>query len=165
MPLDVVQCYFANGEIVLLKLLPHGNSSKTARPYFRTQPRTFSALKEKCHKVKSPSELYYQMLTPDPAWVKQTLSSISEESMNWEQLYNAGKKCSKTKSKHEIFDLLEELQNYQHKMMVGFFRKWSSPCAILASRQQLDNLILFCCDASKFVILGPMLSLSRVIVM
>lgn len=30
----------------------------------------------------------------------------------------------------------------------------SSPCAILASRQQLDSLVLFCCQPNDYVVFG-----------
>jgi len=156
LPKAVVQYYFIGGEKVPVQIPPHGNASRTIRPYYRTQPSTLKAIKQEC-KVKQPSEAYHHML--QVAGGVQSSKSISEEPRNKDQLYNVRKQCAEpgVKSKDELFDLLEKLKSHQADANGGFLREVvvsSSPCAILASRQQLDSLVAFCCQPNDFVVFG-----------
>ena len=59
------------------------------------------------------------------------------------------------RSKDEIFDLLKK--SHQTDANGGFLREMvvsSSPCAILVSKQQIDNLVAFCCQPKDFVVFG-----------
>ncbi len=85
--------------------------------------------------------------------------SASEEPRNKAQVYNAQKKCKKEDgcSKDETFDLLELLKQHQSTDDGGFLREVtisSTPCAILAFKTQLENVVKFCCQPSVFSILG-----------
>ena len=89
--------------------------------------------------------------------------SVSEETRNKEQVYNARKLFSSGQHKDEIFDLLEKLQSHQRSDDCGFLCEVivnASPCAILASKRQPDDLVSFCCHPEKFLYLEWMLLLS-----
>ena len=45
LPKAIVQYYFIGGEKVPIQIPPHGNASRTIRPYYRTQPSTLHAIK------------------------------------------------------------------------------------------------------------------------
>lgn len=84
------------------------------------------------------------------------VKSVSEEPRNKAQVYNSRKGCVDT-SKDQIFDLLEKLQTHKSNTNGGFLQEVivsSTPCAILASKQQLSNLVSFCCQPSNFVVVG-----------
>ena len=72
-------------------------------------------------------------------------------SRNKTQIYNARKNSNSKEGKDEIFDLLELLKQHQstREVLIG-----SSPCAILASQKQLDNIVRFCCQEHDFSVLG-----------
>ena len=50
-PRAVVQYFFQGGKKVPVHLKSHGNSKRKERPYYRTQPSTLQAIKEKCKVV------------------------------------------------------------------------------------------------------------------
>ena len=78
---------------------------------------------------------------------------------NKSQVYNACKsvKSESVEGKDEIFDLLALLKVHQSVEDGGFFREvliGSTPCAVLASIRQLDNVVMFCCQPPQFSIFG-----------
>jgi hypothetical protein len=59
-------------------------------------------------------------------------------------------------SKDEIFDLLEKLKHHQ-EISDGILCDIiisSTPCAVLASKKQLENVLAFCCQSERFDVLG-----------
>jgi hypothetical protein len=154
-PKAVVQYYFLGGKPLAVRIPSHGNASNSSTPYYRTQPSTLKVIKQEC-KTKSPSMVYHHVL--EEAGGVSTSMSVSEEPRNKSQVYNARKHCSlRYESKDEIFDILEMLQNHQTSTDGGFLREVavsSTPSAVLATKQQLDNLVVFCCQPGKFAILG-----------
>lgn len=57
----------------------------------------------------------------------------------------------------ELFDLLEKLKTHRAEADGGFLSEVvvnSTPCAILASKQQLNNLTAFCCQQGDFTVFG-----------
>jgi uncharacterized membrane protein YeiH len=76
--------------------------------------------------------------------MKPGVQLLSEEPRNKAQVYNARKHSTvANQNKDEIFDLLEMLQNHQASGEGGFLREvivGSTPSAVLASKQQLQNL-------------------------
>ena len=60
--------------------------------------------------------------------------------------------------KGEILDLLSLLKEHQAMEERGFLKEvqiGSTPCAILASKQQLDNIIVtYCCQPTQFSVFG-----------
>ena len=74
-------------------------------------------------------------------------------------MYNARKnlKVSSVDNKDDIFELLSLLKEHQSMQGGGFLREVlisSTPCAVLAFDKQLDNLVMFCCQSSRFGVLG-----------
>ena len=114
------------------------------------------AIKQECQKKQS-SETYHHML--EVAGGMELSRSISEEPRNKELIYNAHKRSTNpdVQNKDELFDLLEKLKSHQTDASGGFLQEVVvslSPCTFLASKQQLDNLVAFCCQPKDFVIFG-----------
>ena len=149
-PKAMVQYFFVGGEEMIVKLLPHGNSSYSKRPYYRTQPSTLSEMKA-VSKSKPPSVTYKHMLEV----CDDEPHSLSAEPRNKEQVYNARR--SETNAKDEIYDLLEMLQSHAANSDSGYLRDVilnPTPCAVLASKEQLADILTFCCHSSKFGVFG-----------
>ena len=152
-PKAIVQYFFNGGKKVPVNIQPHGNS-KSERPYFRTQPSTIQAIKDES-KLKTASMAYSDIF--EAAGGITECKSISEEPRNKTQIYNARRNSNSKEGKDEIFDLLELLKQHQSTNDKGFLREvliGSSPCAILASQKQLDNIVRFCCQEHDFSVLG-----------
>ena len=110
-------------------------------------------IKQECQK-KQPSETDHHML--EVAGGTESSRSISEEPRNKEQIYNAPMRSTNPDvcRKDELLELLVKLKSHQIDANGGFLREvvvTSSPCAILASKQQLDKLVAFCCQPKDFV--------------
>ena len=151
----VMQYYFVGGKVLPIHVPSHGNDLRSVKPYYRTQPSTLEAIKQEC-KANSPSVVYHHVLEEAGGAVGSV--SVSEEPRNKAQVYNARKLATfANQSKDELFDLLEMLQNNQSSEDGGFLREvivGSTPSAVLASKQQLENLYTFCCQPRNFTILG-----------
>ena len=85
--------------------------------------------------------------------------SVSEESRNKSQVYNACKsvKSESGQGKDEIFDLLSLLKELQAMEEGGFLKEvqiGSTPYAILASKWQLNNIVTYCCQPTQFSVFG-----------
>lgn len=146
----IVQYFFQGGKKVPVKVTPHGNSKSKERPYYRTQPSTIKAIKDECM-TKTASVAYNDVF--ESAGGISECKSMSAEPRNKRQVYNARKNSKETTGKDEIFDLLELLKQHQsaedgREVLIG-----SSPCAVLASQKQLDNLVMFCCQDNNFSVL------------
>jgi len=121
-PRAVVQYLFLNGKKVAVRVKCHGNSKRKQRPYYRTQPSTLPAIREKC-KTESPSVAYSDVF--EAAGGIQRCKSMSEEPRNKSQVYNACKsvKSETVSEKDEIFDLLSLLKEHQSMEDGGFLRE------------------------------------------
>lgn len=157
LPRAVVQYFFTGGKRVPVSMLSHGNARKALhRAFYRTQPSTLQKIKEEC--TNKPASVVYADTFESAGGVEGCKSS-SEEPRNKTQVYNARKNCKREdgSSKDHIFDLLELLKKHQACQDGGFLREVtfsSTPCAILASKAQLENIVTFCCQRSSFSILG-----------
>lgn len=155
-PRAVVQYLFLNGKKVAVRVKCHGNSKRKQRPYYRTQPSTLRAIREKC-KNESPSVAYSDVF--EAAGGIQRCKSMSEEPRNKSQVYNACKsvKSETVPEKDEIFDLLSLLKEHQSMEDGGFLREvqiGSTPCAILTTKRQLENVVMYCCQPDHFSVFG-----------
>ncbi len=155
-PRAVVQYFFQGGRKIPVHLESHGNSKRKERPYYRTQPSTLQAIKEKC-KAVTTSVAYSEVF--EAAGGIQNCKSMSEEPRNKSQVYNACKsvKSETGQGKDEIFDLLSLLKEHQAMEDGGFLKEvqiGSTPCAILASKRQLDNVVTYCCQPNQFSVFG-----------
>ena len=79
---------------------------------------------------------------------------MSEEPRNKSQVYNASKKVKSEsgEDKDETFGLLLLLKEHQAMDEGGFLKEvvvGSSPCAVLASKRQLDIVVMYCCQPSN----------------
>ena len=82
--------------------------------------------------------------------------SMSKEPRNKSQVYNACKSV-KAPEKDEIFDLLSLLKEHQSMEDGGFLREvqiGSTPCAILTTKRQLENILMYCCQSNHFSVFG-----------
>ena len=84
---------------------------------------------------------------------------MSEEPCNKSQVYNACKsvKSETVPEKDEIFDLLSLLKEHQSMEDGGFLREvqiGSTPCAILTTKRQLENVVMYCCQPDHFSVFG-----------
>lgn len=150
----IVQYYFIGGHELPVHVPAHGNASRNPHPYYKTQRSTLNAITQECDQ-KSPSLVYHRMFEVAGGTTKS--KSASEEPRNIIQVYNARKKLTAIQSKDELFDLLEKLQNHQSSKNGGILREvvvGTTPCAILASKEQLESLVLYCCHPGRFGVLG-----------
>ena len=155
-PRAVVQYFFQGGKTVPVHLKPHGNSKRKERPYYRTQPSTLQAIKEKC-KTMTANVAYSDVF--EAAGGIDNSKSMSEEPRNKSRVYNACKsvKSESGQDKDEIFDLLSLLKEHQAMEEGGFLKEvqiGSTPCAILASKRQLNNVVMYCCQPTQFSVSG-----------
>ncbi len=156
LPRAIIQYFFVGVKKVPVSLPCHGNACQACRPFYRTQPNTLRKMKEEC--TKNPASVAYANVFEAASGI-EGCRSASEEPRNKAQVYNAQKQCKKEDgcSKDEMFDLLELLKQHQSTDDGGFLREVtisSTPCAILASKTQLENVVKFCCQPSVFSILG-----------
>ena len=156
MPRAIVQYFFLGDKKVPVHVQPHGNSKAKERPYYRTQPSTLQAIKERCK--TNPASVTYSDIFEAAGGI-DSCKSMSEEPRNKSQVYNACKsvKNESLESKDEIYDLLALLKEHQSLEDGGFLREvliGSTPCAILASKRQLDNVVMFCCQPTQFSVFG-----------
>ena len=98
----IIQYFFHGGKKVPVRIRSHGNSKRDERPYYRTQPSTIQAIKDEC-KTKTASMAYSDVF--QAAGGINDCKSMSEDSRNKEQIYNARKNSKDTQNKDEIFDL------------------------------------------------------------
>lgn len=153
-PRAVVQYFFVGGKKVPVHLPCHGNSKCKERPYYRTQPSTLQAIKAES-KTKTASIVYNDVF--EASGGIDNCQSVSEEPRNKVQVYNARKGVNNLDSKDDIFDLLSLLKEHQAMEGGGFLREVlisSIPRAVLALNKQLDNIVTFCCQPSKFSVFG-----------
>ena len=144
--------YFFQGGKALVQLPSHGNSKHKEQPYYHTQASTLQAIKEKC-KTMTASVAYSDVFKA--ASGIHNSKSVSEEPRNKSRVYNAGKtvKSEVGQDKYKIFDLLSLLKEHQAMEGGGLLSEvqiGSTPCAILASKQQLDNVVTFAVSQLSF---------------
>ena len=120
-PRAIVQYFFLGGKKVSAHLKPHGNSKHREQPYYRTQPSTLQAIKEKC-KTMTASVAYNDVF--EAAGGIDNSKSMSEEPRNKSQVYNACRsvKSERGQDKDEIFDLLSLLKEHQAMEEGGFLK-------------------------------------------
>ena len=105
MPRAVVQYFFQGGKKVPVCVQPHGNSKGKERPYYRSQPSTLQAIKDRCK--TNPASVAYSDIFEAAGGI-DSCKSMSEEPRNKSQVSNACKsvKSESVEGKDEIFDLL-----------------------------------------------------------
>ena len=148
LPRLFLQYYFKSGVTREVLVLLHGNSL-TNKPFYRTQPST---IQDGCTSKSVP--LLYDALFEKAGGLEHS-STASAEPRNKMQIYNA-KKSKTPSSGHNLYDLLELLKRHQADNS-GFLKEVtlsSTPSALLATQQQLDNLVRFCCQSTSFSVMG-----------
>lgn len=109
-PLTIIQYTFSDGMIVPIKMAPHGNSTTTERPFFRTQPSTLDTMKSTCD--MKPKDIISK--TYKEAGGMLNMSSCSQVGRNLKQVYNMKQYQGTTSgltsnpNKDLIYDLLEQ---------------------------------------------------------
>ena len=149
-PRAILQYFFKGGVPIDVTIPCHGNS-RSGKPYFRTQPSTIKSIQSKCYEKCVP-QLYDDFF--EGSGGIQGSCSLSEEPRNKMQIYNARKNLHTDSSKDEIFDLLQLLKEHQNEPDGGFLREVvlsSTPCAVLATQEQLDHLVYCCCNLTQSV--------------
>ena len=148
-----MQYLFENGKKVPVILPPHGNARKDFSSYRRTQKSTIMKIKEAAGKPKSVVSALH-----NAAGGLCAASSASELQRNRRQIYNSqqsSKNCS-----DKVDPIFELIQQCKVDLMPGG-RKFircvnfdSSPCCVLASDAQLQNLIKYCTIPGASCVLG-----------
>lgn len=144
-PTAIQQYYLIGRKKVDIQLPSHSNSSRHIRPYYRTQPSTLDTIKQECMK-DVPAVTYHRLL-----------HNCEDEENSVYQIHNVRKKFGGNHSKDEIFDLIEKLKSHQACKSGGILRDvviGSTPCAVLASNEQLENIVNICCQSKRFEVLG-----------
>ena len=83
-PLTIIQYTFSDGMIVPIKMAPHGNSTTTEIPFFRTQPSTLDTMKSTSD--MKPKDIISK--TYKEAGGMLNMSSCSQVGRNLKQVYN-----------------------------------------------------------------------------
>ena len=148
LPLAVVQYSFFDGEVVPVKIEPHGNAKKSKRPYMRTQHSTLTEIKEAVSKW-SPSAAIKHVY--DEAGGIINAKSLSEVPRDRRQVYNIKSHKQSTSgialnhNQDLTYDLLE--QHYGSlKMFVHNVSFDDSVMCVLCNEQQLKDIEWFCCN-------------------
>ena len=144
----VVQYTFCDETVVPIQMAPHGNSTGTKRPFFRTEATTFQSIKENIP-IMSPKEVLKN--TYDKAGGILQMSSSGEVGRNLRQVYNAKGSQSCTSGlttkcdKDLVYDLLEQhyLSENDFVRSVSFS---NGVMSIVATNQQLDDVLRFCAN-------------------
>ena len=156
-PRAFIHYFFKSGKVSEVTIPSLGNSLNS-KPYYCTQHSTIQSMQDSCSS-KSVPLVYDELFEKDGGLDHST--SVSAEPRNRMQIYNVRKYVhnsgEKVGKKDELFDLLELLKRHQTDPTLGFLREVnfsSSPSAVLATQQQLENLVNFCCQPPKLSVLG-----------
>lgn len=111
LPLAIVQYSFFDGEVVPVKIEPHGNAKKSKRPHFRTQHSTLTEIKETVSKLSPTAAIKHVY---DEAGGIINAKSLSEIPRDRRQAYNIKSHKQSTSgiasnhNKDLTYDLLEQ---------------------------------------------------------
>lgn len=134
----------------------HGNS-KQGRPYYRTSPSTMTMIKEES-KVSGPKDTIATVYDSQDGMVHA--KSRGELPRNRMQVSNAKRNnftslslCSNKSLKDPLFVVMEQCK-LQDDKFVRTVTVCPEPMCLLASDQQLDDLVRFCTDSKQFSVIS-----------
>lgn len=141
-----MQYSFFLGEVVPVKLEPHGNARHSERPYIRTQHSTLNEIKENLSTLtpKAAIKVVY-----DNAGGVTNAQSLSEVPRDRRQAYNAKSHdqsisgITSNQNKDLVYDLIEQ----HYGSLKNFVRNVSfddSVMCVLSTDQQLNDIERFC---------------------
>ena len=150
----LLQYYFKSGVTSEVIISPHGNSLSN-KPFYRTQPSTIKEIQEGCTSQSAP--VVYDAVFEKAGGLEHS-HTASAEPRNKMQIYNAkkGKTLPSGHNKDDLYDLLVLLKHHQADPS-GFLKEVtlsSTPSALLATQQQLENLVRFCCQSMQYSVMG-----------
>lgn len=151
----VVQYLFEGGNEVPVVIPPHGNSKKEKSSYRRTQKSTLSKVKKMSGTPKSLVSALY-----NEAGGSLGASSASELPRNRRQIYNSKYAMSSSTKPDKSDPLFELVQQCKADLLPGgrrFIRSVNfdtSPSCVLATDDQLQNIVRFCTNPGASCVLG-----------
>ena len=146
-PLVMLQ-YIFDGDPESITVKPHGRAKKNQRPFFTTASGTRTKISEKATSSMGPSSIYDHLyLEAGDVMSRKSSSdvprSVDQVKYEWKKL----------RSKHEK-DQLAELMSLSNNGFVRNVQVGPRVRAVLATEEQLADVVKFCTDPEEFGILG-----------
>ena len=151
----VMQYLFENGIEIPVVIPPHGNAKKDLCRYQRTQKSTLSKIKNLSGKPKVVVSTLY-----DEAGGMLGASSASELPRNRRQVYNIHHATPTSNANSKIDLIFELVQQCKIDLLPGgrgficSVNFESGPCCVLASDNQLKNVVRFCTNPGASSVFG-----------
>ena len=151
----VMQYMFENGIDVPVITPPHGNAKKDLCSFRRTQKSTLTQIKEMPYRPKSVVANLHE-----EAGGMLSARSASELPRNRRQVYNNHHKVASSHGGGKVDPIFELVQQCKVDNIAGgrgFIRSVnfeSGPCCVLASDNQLQNVVRFCTNPRASSVFG-----------
>ena len=139
----------------LLSPPPHGNAKKDLSSFRRTQKSTLTQIKEMPYKPKSVVATLHE-----EAGGMLNARSASELPRNRRQVYNNHYKVASSQGSSKVDPIFELVQQCKVDNLPGgrgFIRSVnfeSGPCCVLASDNQIQNVVQFCTNPQASSVFG-----------
>ena len=146
-PLVLLQ-YLNSGDPDDIEIKPHGRAKKNPRPFFSTAPGTRAKISEKASSALGPSSIYDDLYQEAGDIVSRKACSDVPRSID--QVKYERKKL---RTKHEK-DQLAELISLSNNGFVRNVQVGPGVKAVLATEEQLADVVQFCTNPEEFGILG-----------
>lgn len=140
--------YIFDGDPESINIKPHGRAKKNQRPFFSTASGTRTKISEKVSSSLGPSSIYDHLY--QEAGDVMSRKSSSDVPRSVDQVKYERKKLG---SKHEK-DQLAELISLSNNGSVRNVQVGPGVRAVLATEEQLADVVKFCTDPEEFGILG-----------
>ena len=141
----VVQYILRDGFETDIVVHPHGNTRKTKRPFFKTDPTLLEKIKEEPLESK-PKRVYTQLMEDSGGPLYST--SASTEPRNVQQIYSIRKALKESQKEDDFTHLLSQVKEsaFVHDLTIDS----KSVQYVLASEKQLKDLEVFCTNPEKY---------------
>ena len=150
-----MQYWFESGREHKVNIKPHGNSKRSKQPYYRTLPSTLQSLKEEAenHAPKAVVNSVYERNGGI-----MSAHSVGSLPRNREQVSNIRRGtenslCSNKGLHDPLFMVMEQSKACGDKF-VRVVTASPEPMCVLATDQQLDDLVRFSTNNGRFGILA-----------
>ena len=154
-----MQYWFESGRQHKVPVRPHGNSKKRKQPFCRTHPSTMKALKDEaqnCPPKDAVSTVY------DEKGGMMGATSLGELPRNRDQISNMRRSinsklpmCSSKGLRDPLFMVMEQCKMCESgDKFVRVVTASPEPMSLLATDQQLSDLVCFATNPNKFCVLS-----------
>ena len=156
LPVIILHYYYENDKEIPLVMSPHKNRKYGTQAHTRTQHTT---LRELAASTKTPKETFTKSWTEKGGMVE--IDSFSDVPRDQRQVYNARKniQCddNSSSSGDSVVDLIAMAKEHESRSdggMIKDLRIHPDLSCVVASNQQLDDLVRFCTSHVDCTVLG-----------